>query len=113
MNCFISLILGQDIQVLGKVLLPMTINTDLPDCLPLTIGVEYRLKFLGHYPHLQLGSTVPLSGSLIPILESFPSGQRCVQVCEVSGDLIFSGLQFGIPMPLSEAALGSRPLLWA
>jgi hypothetical protein len=91
----------------------MTIYTDLPDGLPYTIGVEYHLKFLGHYPHLELGSTITLSGCLVPILECFPSGQRSVQVCKVSGDLIFSGLQFGIPMPLSEASLGSRPLLRA
>jgi hypothetical protein len=91
----------------------MTINSDLPDGLPYTIRVEYRLKFLGHYPHLELGSTVTLSGCQVPILESFPSGQRCVQICQVSGDLIFSRLQFGIPMPLSEAALGRGPLLWA
>ena len=90
----------------------MTINTDPPDGLPHTIGVEYSLKFLGHYPHLELGSTVTLSGCLIPIMESFPSRQGGVQVCEVSGDLTFSGLQFGIAMPLSEAALGRRPLLW-
>jgi len=91
----------------------MAINSDLIDGLPYTIGVEYRLKFLGHYSHLELGSTVVLSGCQVPILESFPCGQRSVQVCQVSGDLIFSGLQFGIPIPLSEAALGSRPLLWA